>query len=271
MRRIFTLCIVAMFAVSSAYGWGRREHAVVAKIAENHLTPKAKQCLYEYMHRRSLVYYASYADDYQPINIDLGWQPSNDKRIVSFPHTFTVDDNCKPIEGLRQGDKYVKNCIHFIEQWASELKSTHAKMNDSVRMTHIAMIVHAMGDMHCPGHVFFAEQKQYEMTVYGETVRYHGYNDKSFDRFHKGKSAAQFRDKYCRLTKDEIKALCEGDMESWIYGNESMLRETYKLLSPTIDYKELPEQNKFRLKEITDQLHRDAGYRLAHVINQIFK
>ena len=32
-----------------------------------------------------------------------------------------------------------------------------------------------------------------------------------------------------------------------------------------------PEQNKFRLKEITDQLHRDAGYRLAHVINQIFK
>ena len=60
-------------------------------------------------------------------------------------------------------------------------------------------------------------------------------------------------------------------MESWIYGNESMLRETYKLLSPTIDYKDLPEQNKFRLKEITDQLHRDAGYRLAHVINQIFK
>ena len=60
-------------------------------------------------------------------------------------------------------------------------------------------------------------------------------------------------------------------MESWIYGNEPMFRETYKLLSPTIDYKDIPERNKYRLKEINDQLQRDAGYRLAHVINQIFK
>jgi hypothetical protein len=43
------------------------------------------------------------------------------------------------------------------------------------------------------------------------------------------------------------------------------------LLSPTTDYKDLPEQNKFRMKEIVDQLYIEAGIRLAYVINQIFK
>ena len=48
-------------------------------------------------------------------------------------------------------------------------------------------------------------------------------------------------------------------------------KECYDLLSPTIDYKELPEQNKFRLKEITDELRVEAGFRLAYTMNQIFK
>ena len=43
------------------------------------------------------------------------------------------------------------------------------------------------------------------------------------------------------------------------------------MLSPTIDYKDLPEQNKLRMKEIIDQLLIDAGYRLAEVMNRIFK
>ena len=73
------------------------------------------------------------------------------------------------------------------------------------------------------------------------------------------------------MTKSEIAELCKGDMESWVRANEPIFRECYTLLSPTIDYKDLPEQNKFRMKEISDQLLRNAGYRLAHIMNQIFK
>ena len=73
------------------------------------------------------------------------------------------------------------------------------------------------------------------------------------------------------MTKAEIAELCKGDIESWVRESEPIFRECYKMLSPTIDYKDLPEQNKLRMKEITDQLHIEAGYRLAHIINQIFK
>jgi hypothetical protein len=105
----------------------------------------------------------------------------------------------------------------------------------------------------------------------GKPLRYHGYIDKAFGRFNKNKTAWEFRQRYCHLTKNEVAELCKGDMKDWIMANTSLFRETYKLLSPTVDYKELPEQNKLRIKEITDQLYIDAGYRLAHFINQIFK
>lgn len=125
--------------------------------------------------------------------------------------------------------------------------------------------------MHCPGHVFFADQKQFEFKEGKKNNRFHRYNDGAFGRFHKGKTADQFCDVYCRLTKAEIAELCDGDMASWVRANEPILRECYTLLSPTINYNELPEQNKFRMKEISDKLLCDAGYRLAHIVNQIFK
>ena len=272
MRRIFTLCIVAMFAVNSAYGWGRREHAVVAKIAENHLTPKAKQCLYEYMHRRSLVYYASYADDYQPINIDLGWQPSNDKRIVSFPHTFTVDDNCKPIEGLRQGDKYVKNCIHFIEQWAGELKSNHAKMNDSVRMTHIAMIVHAMGDMHCPVRVRYPNDD----TLCRYNVKYGKKPRSLFQLWDSGfvaatSSIASYNDfaRYIDIcSAEEIAEICKGGLYDW---GEQVARAAIPMRRYKVDEVIDPVQFKRDNLEKGEELLRNAGYRLAKLLNEMFE
>lgn len=250
--KILTLVLLcaALLSVSKASAWSAAGHCTIAHIADQHLTPKARKMCNKYL-GHSLAYYASWLDQ---------WRYSHEYHHTARWHAVGIKDG-KLVPGQMAGDiadflaplTMDDHGIARLQQMQAQLKR-YRSLPDSTVTVNLKCIIHMVGDMHCPGHVFFAEQKQYEMTVYGETVRYHGYNDK-----------------YCRLTKDEIKALCEGDMESWIYGNESMLRETYKLLSPTIDYKELPEQNKFRLKEITDQLHRDAGYRLAHVINQIFK
>ena len=272
MRRIFTLCIVAMFAVSSAYGWGRREHAVVAKIAEDHLTPKAKKCLYEYMHRRSLVYYASYADDYQPIDIDLGWQPSNDKRVVVFPHTFTVDENCRPIEGVRDGDKYVKNCIYFIDQWAQELKANHAKMNDSVRMMHIALIVHAMGDMHCPVRVRYPNDDTLSRhnVIYGKKPRsLYGHWDWGFVAA--TNSIASYTDfaRYIDIcSAEEIAEVCKGGLYDW---GEQVARAAIPMRRYKAD--EVIDQVQFKREHLEkgEELLRNAGYRLAKLLNNIFE
>jgi hypothetical protein len=157
-----------------------------------------------------------------------------------------------------------------MEQMLDALKD-YRHQTDSLVAVNLKCIIHMVGDMHCPGHVFYDGQEQFKFKENGEDARFHGYNDRAFARFNKGKTADQFCNAYCRLTKAEIAELCKGDIESWVRESEPIFRECYKMLSPTIDYKDLPEQNKLRMKEITDQLHIEAGYRLAHVINQIFK
>ena len=48
-------------AVNTSFAWGRLAHATVAKIAENHLSKKAKKQITTYLDGKSIVYYASYA------------------------------------------------------------------------------------------------------------------------------------------------------------------------------------------------------------------
>ena len=263
----FALMFVALFSVSNLYAWNSAGHCVIGHIADHNLTPKARKMCDKYL-GHSLAYYASWMDH---------WRYSEEYHHTARWHAVGVKDG-KLIPGELVGDISIfrapltddEHGVARLAQLQEALKE-YRNMPDSAVAVNLKCIIHMVGDMHCPGHVFYDGQKQFEFKENGKDMRFHGYNDRSFARFHKGKTADRFRDIYCRLTKEEIAELCEGDMESWVRNNEPIFRECYTLLSPTVDYKDLPEQNKLRMKEITDMLLRDAGYRLAHTMNQIFK
>ena len=263
----FVVAIVALFSVSSAYGWNSAGHCTIGHIADRNLTPKARKMCSKYL-GHSLAYYASWLDH---------WRYSEEYHHTARWHAVGVKDG-KLIPGELVGDISIfrapltpdEHGVARMEQMLEALKD-YRNMPDSAVAVNLKCIIHMVGDMHCPGHVFYDGQKQFEFKENGKDARFHGYNDKAFLRFHKGKTASDFRKKYCRLTEEEKRELCKGDMESWVRDNEPIFRECYTLLSPTIDYKDLPEQNKFRMKEITDELLIEAGYRLAEVMNRIFK
>ena len=261
------LILVMLLSVPQAYAWNSLGHATIGHIADRNLTPKARKMCSKYL-GHSLAYYASWLDE---------WRYSHEYHHTARWHAVGVKDG-KLVPGQLAGDvadflaplTMDDHGVARLAQLQDALKN-YRKLSDSAVVVNLKCIIHMVGDMHCPSHVFYDGQKQFVMKENGEEIRFHGYQDRAYARFNKGRSADQFYDKYCRLTKEEIAELCKGDMESWVKQNEPIFRECYPLLSPTIDYKDLPEQNKLRMKEITDQLHRDAGYRLAHIINQIFK
>ena len=263
----FALAVVELFSVVSAYGWNSAGHCTIGHIADQHLTPKARKMCNKYL-GHSLAYYASWMDQ---------WRYSNEYHHTARWHAVGVKGG-EFVPAELAGDISIfkapltpdEHGIARLEQMQEALKQ-YRNMPDSAVAVNLKCIIHMIGDMHCPGHVFYDGQKQFAFKENGKDMRFHGYNDRSFGRFHKGKTADEFCNAYCRLTKAEIEALCKGDMASWVKQNEPTFRECYTLLSPTIDYKDLPEQNKLRMKEIIDQLYIDAGYRLAHFINQIFK
>ena len=271
MKRILlTICAITLLC-TSAYCWGRKEHAAVAKIAERHLTEKAKKHLYKYMHRRSIVYYSCYADDYQPLYIDLGWEPSNYRRMAMFPHTYCVDENYKPPRSNRDGDKYIKNCLYYIDAWAKELKENHAKMNDSVRLTHLALIVHAVGDMHCPVHI-----RLHDDTTLGIYKVMYGNKKTDFHRlWDAGLVGATHPWSYTDMAalfdiynKREIAKFCKGDIFEW--GKEVAI-----VSFPMREYREGAKIDEIayrhRYQQVGEELLTKAGYRLAKVLNEILK
>ena len=272
MKRFLIMCAVATLFCTSAYGWGRKEHATVAQIAENHLTPKAKEYLYKYMHRRSLVYYSCYADDYQPLYIELDWQPSNYKRMAMFPHTYSVDKDNKPFRGIRKGDKYVKNCLHYIDVWAKDLKKNHKKMNDSVRLTRLALIVHAMGDMHSPVHIRYPHDQTlgvYKVYYYkNKPMDFHALWDSRLIGAVQPWSYTDLANMLDRSSEAEIAEIIKGDVYDW---GEDVARTSVPLRNykpkQYIDHAQFKRDN----LETGELLIRKAGYRLAKVLNEIFK
>ena len=269
MKRLLTLvlALVALCLVSTAYGWNSAGHCTIAHIADQNLTPKARKMCGKYL-GHSLAYYASWMDQ---------WRYSEEYHHTARWHAVGVKDG-EFIPGELVGDISIfrapltpdEHGVARMEQMLEALKN-YRNMPDSAVAVNLKCIIHMVGDMHCPGHVFYAGQPQFEFKENGEDARFHGYCDRSFLRFHKGKKADDFCKKFCRLTKEEKAELNKGDMAVWVKENEPIFRECYTLLSPTIDYKDLPEQNKLRMKEIIDQLLIDAGYRLAEVMNRIFK
>ena len=266
-NRLLILLCVTLFSVTIAYGWNNAGHCTIAHIADQNLTSKARKMCNKYL-GHSLAYYSSWLDQ---------WRYSKEYHHTARWHAVGVrDGEFVPAELV--GDISVFRApltpddhgVARLEQMLEALKN-YRNMPDSAVAVNLKCIIHMVGDMHCPGHVFYDGVPQFEFKEGGKDNRFHRYNDSAFGRFHKGKTADDFRKKYCRLSKAEIAELCKGDMAIWVKQNEPVFRECYTMLSPTVDYNDLPEQNKFRMKEIIDRLMVDAGYRLAEVMNRIFK
>ena len=120
MKKAFLLLALTAFCfVQNALAWGKSGHDAVAYIAETHLTKKAKTHLDKYLDGRSMVYYASWLDDYKPqMLVDLGDDPETGDRMHQLPHTFSVDAQGEVVPGNRwpDTDKYLANCLYYIEE-----------------------------------------------------------------------------------------------------------------------------------------------------------
>ena len=151
-RPILLLALAAtLCATQNLFAWGRLGHATVARIAEEHLTKKARANLDKWLDGESIVYYASWLDDYKPqMLVDLGYDPAKGDRMHQLPHTFSVDAEGEVVPGNRWPgtDKYLANCLYYIEESADMLKNRIRELDDSTRLARIQLIVHCVGDMH---------------------------------------------------------------------------------------------------------------------------
>lgn len=279
MKRLILFCSAALLCCGTSFAWSIREHATVAQIAENHLTPRAKELIKEYLGGKPMAYYASHADFYRKdMIVDIGFEPEEGERMVVFPHTYHVDENFNPYRDIiREGQsKPHGNMLYHIDRLAKGLKANHAKMNDSVRLVHLYLIIHGIGDMHCPMHMRFIgrEPSLGTYNVYfgkgnkKKKTNYHGlWDSRMISSIHPW-SYTDMAALFDIYNEDEINKFCKGNIFAWG-------KDVAKTSFPMREYQEEDEieeiEYRRKYQQVGEELLTKAGYRLAKILNDILQ
>lgn len=276
MKKFLLICFATTLFCGTSLAWSVREHATVAQIAERHLTPRAQELIKEYLGGRPMAYYASHADFYRKeMVLDIGFKPKQGSRMVVFPHTFHVDKNFKTYREVTKNGKVFGNMLYHLDRIADDIATNHATMNDSVRLVRLYLLIHGIGDMHCPMHIRFIDREPSlgTYTIYFGNAKktkmgYHGLWDaKMIGKIHPWsyQDMAELFDIY---NEKEIEKFCKGDIFTW---GESIAKISF----PMREYGEGAhiDEIEYRKKyqQVGEELLTVAGYRLAKVLNETLK
>lgn len=258
MKLRFITLIVALVATVNSWAFERVGHDAVAYIAECNLTPKAKAAIERYLGGKSIVYYSSWMD-YTRLTPEYkfsdGW------------HSASVDSIGKA--KLWKSRYYGQVGIN--EMWKQ--LSNRKQMSDSAVAVAIKLMVHMVGDIHCPAHNFIEGISQNRYFYLNDSVRYkfHKFFDGDlFSLTHKW-YYPQYQEQLDRCTKAEKKAIVQGTLVDWIEDNGRIVRPIYDILTPERSFNTAETHALLnQLGELQDNQVRNAGYRLAHVLNSLF-
>ena len=203
------ICLLLMLcAGTAAFAWGGREHRLIAYIAEAHLTPRTRQVLDRYLDQ-SIVEYSTWMDRYRTAP---GYE------ITTYWHMVTIDkDGSVPPEPLRpngDGDA-VRQLTRAIERLRN-----YRELSDSTVNVNLKYVIHLVGEMHCPGHIYFADlpggmdaPRHYDFFLLkykGKEVTYHWVWDGSVSRQYPDWTEEDFR-RLCREAKQRgIRVILDG-------------------------------------------------------------
>ena len=272
MKRIGFIVLAMSICCQAAFGWGRVGHAAIAKVAENHLTPKAKQIIDEYLDGESIVKYASYADKYKStLLIDLGFDPVGWERVTTYPHTSEANEACEPFRGINDNGRYVKNCMHFIEKMAEELKD-HKNLSDSLRFHNIVMIVHFVGDMHCPEHIRYYPDDmsigKYPVTFNGvETTMHKVWDSQIIAALYPSNDHNEVAESIDKCSKKEIRKIAAGGPYDWAAASAKVSKPVHATPEGAVLESSYAEDH----RQLAESQLRNAGYRLAKILNKVLK
>lgn len=300
---IFCLAFCAcVFQSTDSNAFGRRNHAAVAYIAEQHLTPAARRAVGQIYNGLSLAEYGCYPDDHRLsilVPLDEGEYITVDgKPVLKGPdgkpfsygtNFFTREDGSvwtTVAHGwLADGDFNVVSvakgeCVWAINKYVGELRSWKTNSAEE-NLLALQMLVHEVGDMHCPSHVHFTDARdrndlKFDVIYRGKSVRFHSIWDTDIlvDRYPGGMTdMAIYADPMLNgsLSRRDagkyMKGIQAGSVEDWA-------RDVARRCNVTFAVQPGDKLTTEQIDEFS-ALGRDmvlfAGYRLASLLNEIFK
>lgn len=276
MKRVFLTPLLLLFCYCSALAWGRDAHAVIGYIAEQNLTPEAKAKCHQYL-RHTLAFEASWMDNWRYCK---GFKGTAHWHIgYAYPERqYTGDFRTQ----ILNPESVRKSAAYRINEFHNELRTSYKSMPDTLIANKIRFLIHMLGDMHCPAHIAFPveDKPTYdETTVYnryrllnkGKKFTYHSMWDRITKILHPKRNIVEWLAATDTYSAKERAKICRGDANDWLKGIAKETMRSYKMIPRDTDIAKLTAKQRRDLEALANQQMSYAGYRLAHILNDIFK
>jgi len=263
--------LVASLVCLSGYAWGGIGHKVVVEIAKRHLTPQAKEMIAHYM----------------PYDIteDAIWMDKHrsDSELLYMYHFHEMCINLKTLEYDPNPQVEKGDMMHGL--WLAHYNLSHREnLPDSIIVLNIRMLLHFMGDMHCPVHIG-VPGIWFPKPPFRQDVGKWYYQGKAIQSFHKlmDRSPSYL---FPDMTPAQIAELIDSGISrktacKWVQGdfidwtNDAAKRgyRIYQYFPPLWEIPDSPEPKYIpddfldNSRDIIIEELLKAGYQLAHVLN----
>ena len=262
---ITLMSIIMLMDFTSAYAWGPKGHDVVAAIAEQHLTPKAKRKINKLLEGKSIVYYSSWMDNIQNSPYwEYGYNKTKTWHYANVDEGFTYQTMQKNKDG---------DVVSGLEFLTGELTNRYDELTDSMRVDYLKMIVHMVGDLHCPMHAGRLSDRGGNKTKvkwFGQQTNIHSVWDSKMIESARKWSYSGWVEQLDRTDKKFKKEVMRGTYEEWFNATVENAALIYKYVENLGDNPKLSYQFIYDFSPMLEQQLLLGGYRLAYVLNSIF-
>ena len=257
LKKIFIAVLFIVF-IADVSGCGVTGHRVVAEIAENHLTNRAKRKLKKLIGKQKLAYWANWPDN---VRNSPEWKNTSTWHYVNIPPQESKEQF---IEQLKNNNK--PNIYTAIQNVKGVIVDKNTP--DADREIYLRFLVHFLGDMMQPMHTGREEDlggNLIKIQFFKKDTNLHSLWDSGLID-----NTKYSYTEYARVldvkSKEEIKQIQSGSLEDWLYESHQAANQLYVSVKPgenySYDYQE-------QYKDLLERQLLHAGLRLAKILNEV--
>lgn len=250
-----------LWGVTEVYAWGITGHRVVAEIAENHLTPRAKRKIKKLIGKQKLAYWANWPDAIKSDTTNT-W-----KHTETWHYINVAPQNDATAFTLALKAQKAPNIYTEIQNLSAKIKDKNTSKKD--KEISLRFLIHLIGDMAQPMHTGRAEDlggNLIKIKFFGQSTNLHSlWDSKLIDATNY--NYTEFARILDVKSKKERKEIQSGSLEDWFYDSHKISNKLYADIEEGKNYS---YDYQYKYNAILEQQLLYGGLRLAKILNDIF-
>ncbi|UYZ63922.1 S1/P1 nuclease [Hymenobacter weizhouensis] len=259
MRKRLLPLLLCVLSPLASWAWGVDGHRAVGKIAEQHLSRRAKREIQRLLGTESLPLVSTWADEVRPYP---EFKETGPWHYVNTPSGLSQEQYRQQLKSQTEPNAY-----NMLQAKLREL--TDSGKTQAERIMALKFVVHIVGDVHQPLHAGHAEDKggnDIKVKYRGKDTNLHSLWDSGLIDY-QGLTYTEMAQQYDqRLRRRQVRALQAAPADQWLWESYQASEKLYQE-APTdtdIDYRYYPAHAELLRQRITE-----AGIRLAGLLNEV--